>query len=383
VRPDHGPVVITDPGDDWPALRDLRRAVADDGAVAWVVAPPPSSRDNFAALTEAMLTALGCVGTRPPRAYGERHMHRVLPYLRHGPTTDVVISEAQWLVEEVIADVVTAATVAGVRLWLLVEQPMAPGLLTGLVERFGPLTPWPTVAAYWDARLAGAPDRVQRCPAVGDEWTSRPWSGWPATVAEHRCDLHESRARCLLAAARREVTAARLDADELRRLLGAVEVDADTTADEVWALRDAGRDLYLAALDVVTRVLPGHHRLAAVHTSMVAGDGSWLQAPDGQRHAVPVPMRAALARQRTVATMCNGPGDWPLLTLFDELPTAAGTVSHRRVHSRRARPATPRNPGRQGRGLATVTAASRPTGAVDGADERKGAPRGSVHTRAR
>jgi hypothetical protein len=31
-------------------------------------------------------------------------------------------------------------------------------------------------------------------------------------------------------------------------------------------------------------------------------------------------MRAALARQRTASTMCNGPGDWPLLTVFGDEP---------------------------------------------------------------
>jgi hypothetical protein len=53
---------------------------------------------------------------------------------------------------------------------------------------------------------------------------------------------------------------------------------------------------------------------------MVAADGSWLRTADGQRVIVPTPMRKALVRQRTAATLCNGPGDWPLLTLFTELP---------------------------------------------------------------
>lgn len=37
------------------------------------------------------------------------------------------------------------------------------------------------------------------------------------------------------------------------------------------------------------------------------------------RH-VPVPMSSALTRQRSAFTMCKGPDDWPLLTLFGDVP---------------------------------------------------------------
>jgi hypothetical protein len=39
-----------------------------------------------------------------------------------------------------------------------------------------------------------------------------------------------------------------------------------------------------------------------------------------ERVTVPVPMRAALARQRTASTMCNGPGEGALLTVFTDIP---------------------------------------------------------------
>jgi len=85
------------------------------------------------------------------------------------------------------------------------------------------------------------------------------------------------------------------------------------------ALRDAGRDLYTPAPDAISRLLPAEHRLADLHAGMVAADGSWLRTAKGRRIDGPVPMRATLARQRTASTVCNGPGDWPLLTVFDEL----------------------------------------------------------------
>jgi hypothetical protein len=311
------PVVVTDPGAATDQLRDLRRRAADDDAVAWAVAPPPATKDTYAPLTDALLNALGCVGNRPPRAASERHMYRLLPYLRHGPVTDLVLTEAQWLVEEVIADVVTATTIAGVRLWLIVEQPVPPGLLTGLVERYGQLHRWTDVTDYWHTRLVTAPARARRCPAVADEWPMT-WAGWPANA--RACGLHGARVRCLLAATRRELTAVCTDPATVRHLLAAVEVDPETTPDEVWALRDAGRDLYTPALDAVTRLLPPQDRLVDLHAGMVAADGSWLRTTGGQRIIVPAPMRAAVARQRTASTLCNGPADWPLLTVFGDLP---------------------------------------------------------------
>jgi hypothetical protein len=243
-------------------------------------------------------------------------MYRVLPYLRHGAVTDIVLSETQWLAEEVIADVVTATTIAGVRLWLLVEQPVPPGLLTGLVERYGQLHPWDGVLAYWADRLAGAPTRAANCPAVAQDWPLA-WRGW---AAGRGCPLHAARVQCLLAFTRRELTAARTDPGTVRELVMAVEADPATSPDEVWALRDAGRDCYTPALDAVSRLLPAERRLADLHAGMVASDGSWLRTADGERVVVPAPMRKALARQRTASTMCNGPGDWPLLTLFTDIP---------------------------------------------------------------
>ena len=36
---------------------------------------------------------------------------------------------------------------------------------------------------------------------------------------------------------------------------------------------------------------------------------------------VPAHMRKPLLRQRTASILCNGPADWPLLTLFDRYVT--------------------------------------------------------------
>jgi len=99
--PAEPPVVALALGDDQVGqLRDLRRRIADDPAVAWVVVRPRTGKDGVAPLSQDLLDAIGCVGLRPPRKVGERHLYRALPFLMHGPVRDIVVAEAQWLGEE-------------------------------------------------------------------------------------------------------------------------------------------------------------------------------------------------------------------------------------------------------------------------------------------
>lgn len=108
----------------------------------------------------------------------------------------------------------------------------------------------------------------------------------------------------------------------MRRLLAAVQADPQTMQDEVWALRDAGRDSYTPAMDAVSRLLPPSYRPA----DLAAAERSWLRTTDGEPHHDPEPMRPALAWQRNATTLCRGPGDWPLLTIFGELPSRAAVA---------------------------------------------------------
>lgn len=90
---------------------------------------------------------------------------------------------------------------------------------------------------------------------------------------------------------------------------------------DVCELRDAGRDTYTPATDALAQLLPAEHRFVDVHAGMLATAGDRLDLPTG---AVPVPahMRRSLMRQRTTSVLCNGPTDWPLLTLFDKYQRA-------------------------------------------------------------
>ena len=109
----------------------------------------------------------------------------------------------------------------------------------------------------------------------------------------------------------------------MRRRVQAVADDRSTTIPELWQLRDAGRDTYTPAEDALGELLPAAHRLNDVHAGMLTADGSQLQLTTGPI-AVPPHMRKVLRRQRTASILCNGPADWPLLTLFDRDVTEGG-----------------------------------------------------------
>lgn len=211
-----------------------------------------------------------------------------------------------------------ATTVAGVRLWLLVGDDVPDEhreLFAGVTGR---VLPWATLTAYWDQRLVGAAERAQACPAVRDDWWPRGAQSWPATA--HTCQLHDGRVACLLTSARRELTAGSLTPERMRQRLQAVADEASTTVVELWQLRDAGRDTYTPAEDALVELLPAAHRLNDVHAGMLTAGGAQLQLATGPV-TVPPHMRKALLRQRTASILCNGPADWPLLTLFDRYVT--------------------------------------------------------------
>lgn len=106
----------------------------------------------------------------------------------------------------------------------------------------------------------------------------------------------------------------------MRQRLQAVADEASTTVSELWQLRDAGRDTYTPAEDALVELLPAEHRLNDVHADMLTDGGARLQLSTGPV-AVPLHMRRVLRRQRTASILCNGPADWPLLTLFDRYIT--------------------------------------------------------------
>jgi hypothetical protein len=95
----------------------------------------------------------------------------------------------------------------------------------------------------------GRRDRAGGELSCGGPGVALAWQGWPASTAGNACPLHADRVQCLLAFTRRELTAARTDPATVRELVMAVEADPTTSPDEVWALRDAGRDYYTPALD--------------------------------------------------------------------------------------------------------------------------------------
>ncbi|MBN1092809.1 hypothetical protein JKP75_09715 [Blastococcus sp. TML/M2B] len=147
--------------------------------------------------------------------------------------------------------------------------------------------------------------------------------------------------------------AAKVELGTLREL----EAHPSTDADEVWELRDAGRDPYTPASDALAQLLPADQRFTDVHAGMLGRDGSRLDLRSGPVQ-VPQRMRHALLRQRTVSVLRNGPADYPLLTLFDKYvpdphwavgaPAHQATMSNARSSVMGRRPALVRAAGHRG-----------------------------------
>jgi hypothetical protein len=72
----------------------------------------------------------------------ERHLYRALPYLRHGDFSHLLVTEVQWPTVPTLRELLMAAAVAGIRMWLLVGDPVPDEGDT-------------TVAELWELRAAG------------------------------------------------------------------------------------------------------------------------------------------------------------------------------------------------------------------------------------
>lgn len=167
--------------------------------------------------------------------------------------------------------------------------------------------------------LLFAPDCSAMTTCGTRRW-ARDAQAWPTAAEAHTCPLHDGRVACLLASARRALTAGILTPERMRQRVQAVAGDRGTTVAEQWQLRDAGRDTYTSAEDALSQLLPAAHRLNDVLAGMLTAGGTQLQLATGPIAVAPH-MRKVLRRQRTSSILCNGPADWPLLTLFDRYVT--------------------------------------------------------------
>jgi hypothetical protein len=93
--------------------------------------------------------------------------------------------------------------------------------------------------------------------------------------------------------------------------------------DEIWRLYELGRDTYTPAVTALRMTLPPAAALDEVLVRDAAEDGTSVCLA-GSAYAVPAHAQPAVRRQRLASTICNGPGDYPLLTILHELPRVPG-----------------------------------------------------------
>lgn len=298
--------VVTLAGPDVRRVDQLReRATARDD-LAWVLARPPATRDSYAALTQDLLAAMGVVGLGTPRAKGDRHPVRVMAHLMTSPVRQIVIAEAQWLPEEVLADFGEALLVTGVHLTLLACEPV-PGWLAWVNDHVGDTTSLQIVEQRLTAAAPACLLPVDRLPDL---------VAWAHASSD--CVVHTRRADCVVSAARRAVSSGRLAAEQAREPLTTLAIAPDSTSADWWALRAAGLDLYTPGLDAVWR--SGFRGdLARLTIDQVANDGSLVAG-----HPVSAEAQTCVARQRSAGVWSNGLPTWPFATIFDAVPGTPG-----------------------------------------------------------
>lgn len=286
----------------------LRQDWVGRGDVAWVRVRQPTQYDPLARLSRDLLDAMGNVGLATPRAVGERHLYRALPYLMHSSIRHVVVDDAQWLPEPVLHHLQDVLGAAGAQAWLLYERPYPASVPEVVADLFGGLVS----ADYARTLLAG--QRTPPQPAHGDalELADR-WDELP--VRPKTCN-HTNRAHCLGRAVGRGVSSGTLSAEEGRALLIGVLERPSTTVEDQWAMREFGRETFNPARDALRLILPSSVDPRAVRVRDLAPDATSVAAL-GRSFAVPAPLQPALRRQRTHTIFCNGPDDYPLLSVFE------------------------------------------------------------------
>ncbi len=288
-------------GVDLPHVDALRARATTRDDLAWVCARPPSTRDQYAPLTQDLLSSMGVVGLGTPRANGDRHPVRVMAHLRTSPVRQVVLTEAQWLAEEVISDISQALLISCVRLVLLAAPPITPGWMAWARDHVGSFLPLNELAQRLAPPLVHCALRHDAVHAL-ETWTQVP----------SPCAVHEQRVACVVSAIRRAVSSGLLVAAQAREPLKRLEVATDATEGEWWGLRAAGLDLFTPGMDAVVR---SGHLGESPPISAVAVDGGQVGGASVPRFAQP-----ALSRQRAAVAWSNGWPAWPIKSVFDSVP---------------------------------------------------------------
>ena len=299
-------VTIVPPEEAAELNANLREAASRHSDVAWVRLAPDSTKDGLPVLGQELLDASGVVGLRRPRAAGERHLLRVMSYWIHGDVRHVIVDDAQYVPIPVLQELHSACLIAGIQLWLMVDAPSR----TDHVEWATAMCARLTVGSL-HATWKGRPEPPRLCPVR----PARTWwingGRWPIT--QRPCSVHRQRIDCLLAAARRQLTAGDIAPKHVRTTLSRIFEQLDSTVDDWWAVTAASRDLLTPGLDALTH-------LAVDGTSARLGDlnwaGEWVN-PDRDLH-VPAPKRGALARLRTSRVMAGCLPEEAVLGIFDQ-----------------------------------------------------------------
>ena len=128
-----------------------------------VIAGRPTSgthRPRLADLSSDLLDALGHIGARADRKRLEADLQRPTPFLATSTVTDLLVTDAQWLLPDGIEELTLRAGLCAVRLWLLLDHPDTAVIDYLTAAHASPWTSGAQFEQHWAVRL-GQPVETQ------------------------------------------------------------------------------------------------------------------------------------------------------------------------------------------------------------------------------
>ncbi len=331
--------IITTTIPDGTPLHELRALFSGDphSVVATIYTRAHGNRDNipYNSITDDTLNWLGRTGTTIGRRNGERHLLRIVPFLRHGwqdnhlrhPETvphgisNYVVIGAEQLLADGVRELIDAAAAANTAVWLLQSTRETRG--TAVIASYAHEVSWSHLWQEWANEAEPPPTQ---CAGTITPWWRSGQRDPHARVAaliesavaliDSTCPTHTHHAGCLRQALAQGLQRHNIDEHEARQVTLALRRLAQRDRRHEYDV--LARDTFAPARDALTRLLrPCRKDPLNIKIAQIDRNGRSIHLQD-RCLLVPRQDRPALRRQRQLTLLAGGSVNTPFLTIFGD-----------------------------------------------------------------